>query len=145
MNISSKAYLTTKEREFVDKILDIALEKLFSPNQEFINRKEIERAFNETFSAYSSNDEVYELFDELAANLLIKSGGIVYSYMHHRERGTKEQLRERMTNALAFEIKRYLSYYERNSSTADRAIRKYIDSRKYDGLITRLPELEGLF
>jgi hypothetical protein len=140
-----KTYLTTKEREFVDKITDIALEKLFLTDREFITLKEIEGAFNETFSTYTSDDQIYEIFDECATAVLTRSGGFVYNFIHHREKGTKEELRERIKNSIAFELKRYLSYYEKNSSTTEKAIRKYVDSRKYDGLVTRVPELEGLF
>ena len=145
------SYLTTNERRFIDKVADIAIQKLRWSPPKYITLREAETAFNETFSAYNSNDYIYEIFDECQSYVLAQQGGVIYNQMHFREGGTDEEIRQRINNALAYELKRWFNYYENrgnlsaNQSKSEKAIQHYVDNRKFQKITNRLPELKGMF
>lgn len=144
------SYLTNKERIFIDKITDISLQKLKTLSK-CITLKEIENAFNETFFPdYNSNDYIYELFDECATNALTKTGGVIYNQLYFREAGTDEEIKQRIKNSIAYDLKRWFTYYENgklntNQSKSEKLIKTYVDSRRFQNITTRLPELKGMF
>ena len=142
-------YLTSNERQFIDKVADIAIKKLRLSPPKYITLREIETAFNETFSTYNSNDHIYEIFDECTTYVLTTQGGVIYNQMNFREAGTDEEIRQKINNALAYELKRWFTNYNKvklpNQSNSEKAIQQYIDSRKYQDLTDKLPELKGIF
>jgi len=142
-------YLTSNERRFIDKVADIAIKKLRLSPPKYITLREAETAFNETFSTYNSNDHIYEIFDECQSHVLAQQGGVIYNQMHFREGGTDEEIRQKINNALAYELKRWFTNYNTvklpNQSNSEKAIQQYIDSRKYQDLTNKLPELKGIF
>ena len=142
-------YLTSNERQFIDKVADIAIKKLRLSPPKYITLRETETAFNETFSTYNSNDHIYEIFDECTAYVLAKQGGVIYNQIYFREGGTDEEVRQKINNALAYELRRWFTNYETvklpNQSNTEKAIQQYIDSRKYQDLTNKLPELKGIF
>ena len=142
-------YLTSNEKRFIDKVADIAIKKLRLFPPKYITIKEAETAFNETFSAYNSNDHIYEIFDECQSHVLAQQGGVIYNQIYFREGGTDEEIRQKINNALAYELKRWFTNYNTvklpNQSASEKAVQQYIDSRKYQDLTDKLPELKGIF